>query len=115
MPEYILVCEPKPDFLVRLAQRGFDDRFAAIETTTRKSELARMVLQSGRAARNEETGVAVIVGGDDDCDGGWTQRGIRLNSSLEARQVRADSDSKRGVEDMVWLAHGFEHRPFHAA
>lgn len=47
MPEYILVCEPKPDFLVRLAQRGFDDRFAGIETTARKSELARMVLQSG--------------------------------------------------------------------
>lgn len=65
-----------------------------------------MMFEARRAACEEKTGLAVFVGGDDEGNGGGPQAGIRLQLALEARQIRDDSRSKCGVEDMGSSAHG---------
>ena len=85
LAENVLGSESKPDLLMGLAECGFHDRFAAIETPAGQGELAGVVSEARRAASDQETRVALFVGRDDEGDGGRAQRGIRLNSSLETR------------------------------
>jgi hypothetical protein len=85
LTEYVRVREPKSDLFVRLAERGFDDRFVAVEATARERELAGVMFEASRAACNEKTGLIGFVGCDDDGDGGRAQARIGLNLALETR------------------------------
>ncbi len=106
LPEHVRRREPQPDLLKGFTQRGFDDRFIAVEAATRKRELAPVVSEAGRTTCDEKTGLVVLIGRDDEGDGGRAQVGIRLKLALETRQVRDDACSKCGVEDMGLVAHG---------
>jgi hypothetical protein len=85
LTEYVRVREPKSDLFVRLAERGFNDRFIAIEAASRERELAGVMFETSRAARDEKTGLIRFVGCDDDGDGGRAQARIGLNLALETR------------------------------
>lgn len=70
LAEYVCWSQPEPDLFVGFADRGLDDRFVPVESAARKRELAGVVSESRRAARDEETGLVVFVCCNDQSDGG---------------------------------------------
>jgi len=85
LPEYVCGRQLESDLFVGFAKRGLYDGFAAVESAAGKRELARVMSEAGRAPCDEETGFVVLVGCDDEGDGGGAQRRIRLILALETR------------------------------
>ncbi len=95
----------EPDLFMRFAKSGFDDRFVAIESTPGQGELAGVISKARRAACEKETGFALLVGRDDQGDGGGPQIGSRHCLVFETREVGADAIAKLGIERIAFKAH----------
>lgn len=86
------------DFFMRLPKRCLNLGLSLVESTAGQGPLAGMPPQVRGAASNHEAGFAVLVGGDEQGDGGWAKLGMVLPARLKSIESFLYQRTQRGFK-----------------